>query len=82
MVFKPLDESIYLKYIKMVGWSLKKGSIDYKLYDENGYFVCSIKISHGKKSDKGVVAHSVKKTEQEFKQRGWSWPPRKKSKNT
>jgi hypothetical protein len=52
--------------------------------DENGDLICAIKISHGKKTDKGVVAHSAKKkkkkkkTEQEFKQRGWQWPPKKK----
>ncbi|MBM3191134.1 MAG: hypothetical protein FJZ63_00580 [Chlamydiae bacterium] len=78
MVYKPMDESVYKRYIKAVGWSLEKGSIDWKLTNENGQFVCTIKISHGKKSDKGVVAHSVKKTEQEFKKRGWSWPPKKK----
>lgn len=78
MAYKPMDESVYRKYIKMVDWSLVKGSIDYKLMDENGDLICAIKISHGKKTDKGVVAHSVKKTEQEFKQRGWQWPPKKK----
>lgn len=78
MAFKPLDESTYRKYLKMVGWGLVKGSIDYKLLDENGHFLCAIKISHGKKSEKGVVADSVKKTEREFKKRGWLWPPKKK----
>jgi len=78
MAYKPMDESVYRKYIKMVDWSLVKGSIDYKLMDENGTFLCTIKISHGKKSDKGVVAGSVQKTEKEFKQRGWQWPPKKK----
>ncbi len=38
MPFKPMDESLYLKYLKMVGWSLTKGSIDYKLHDEDGNF--------------------------------------------
>lgn len=32
MVYKPLDEKTYQRYLKMVGWSLKKGSIDHKLY--------------------------------------------------
>lgn len=82
MPFKPLDEKIYRQYLKMVGWSLVKGSIDYKLYDENGAFLCAIKIAHGKKSKQEVVAHSVHKTEVEFKKRGWSWPPQKKLKNT
>lgn len=78
MTYKPMDEDTYRKYIKWAGWELTKGSIDYKLYNENGGFVCSIKISHGKKSDKGVVAHSVNKTKQEFKKRGLLWPPKKK----
>lgn len=81
MVYKPLDEKIYLQYLKIAGWSLKKGSIDYKLYDENGNFVCAIKISHGKKTKQEVVARSVHRTEQEFKGRGLKWPPKKKSKN-
>ena len=34
----------------MVGWSLVKGGIDYKLHDENSTFLCAIKIAHGKKS--------------------------------
>ncbi len=81
MVYKPLDEKTCRKYLKTVGWKLIKGSIDYKLQDGENNFLCSIKISHGKKSDKGVVADSIKKTEKEFKKRGWLWPPLKKSKN-
>ncbi|WP_068470606.1 hypothetical protein [Candidatus Protochlamydia phocaeensis] len=75
-------KKIYRQYLKMIGWSLVKGSIDYKLYDENGAFICSIKIAHGKKSKQKVVAHSVHKTEVEFKKRGWPWPPQKKLKNS
>lgn len=78
MSFKPLDEKTYRKYIESVGWSLIKGSIDYKLLDEKGAFLCAIKIAHGKKTEKGVVAHSVHKTKQEFKKRGWQWPPKRK----
>jgi hypothetical protein len=78
MVYKPLDEKNYLRYLKIAGWSLIKGSIDYKLLDNNGNFVCAIKISHGKKTKKEVVANSIHKTEQEFKLRGLQWPPRKK----
>lgn len=81
MVFKPLEEKIYRKYIKAVGWKLVRGSIDYKLFDENDTFLCAIKISHGKKTKQEVIAPSVQKTEQEFKLRGWSWPPLKKLKN-
>lgn len=78
MVFKPLDEKTYQRYLKMVDWSLKKGSIDYKLYDDKNQFVCAIKISHGKKAKEEVVAMSVQKTAREFKERGLVWPPRKK----
>ena len=77
-MFKPLDEKIYQKYLRMVGWSLIKGSIDYKLYDDQSNFVCSIKISHGKNTKEEVVAMSVQKTVREFKVRGLLWPPRKK----
>lgn len=78
MVFKPLDEKTYLKYLKIAGWNLRKGSIDYKLYDENDHFVCAIKISHGKNTKEEVVAMSVQKTAREFKERGLAWPPKKK----
>ena len=82
MAFKPMDEGVYLKYLKMVGWRLEKGSIDYKLYNEKDEFLCAIKIAHGKKTKKEVVAFSVQKTEREFKLRKWQWPPQKKLKNT
>ncbi len=78
MVFKPLDENTYLKYLKLIGWTLAKGSIDHNLYDENGVFVCSIKIAHGKGKKREVIAFSVHKTEQKLKERGMQWPPKKK----
>lgn len=78
MPFKPIPEKLYLKYLSIAKWKLEKGSIDWKLYDEEGAFVCSIKISHGKGQKKQVVAHSVKKTEFHFQQKGLSWPPKKK----
>ena len=78
MVFKPLEEKIYMKYLRMVGWSLRKGSIDHKLYDDKNQFVCAIKISHGKNTKEEIVAISVQKTAREFKERGLSWPPKKK----
>lgn len=78
MVFKPLDKKTYLYYLKIIGWSLEKGSIDHKLYDENGQFLCSIKISHGKNTKEEIVAMSVQKTVREFKERGLTWPPKKK----
>ena len=81
MAFKPMDESVYLKYLRMVGWRIEKGSIDYKLFNEEDEFLCAIKIAHGKNSKQEVVAFSVQKTEREFKKRSWQWPPQKKLKN-
>ena len=78
MVYKPLNVKKFLEYLKIAGWSLKKGSIDYKLYDQNGNFVCAIKIGHGKKTKHEVIAHSVHKTKLIFEERGIEWPPKKK----
>lgn len=78
---KPLEERKYLAYLRIVEWELKKGSIDYNLVDEQGNFLCTIKITHGKGKKREISASSIRKTEQEFKQRGWSWPPQKKLKN-
>lgn len=72
-----MDESIFRKYLRLAGWTLIKGGIDYNLYDHAGNFVCTIKIAHGKKTKKEVVAHSVHKTEKKFKERGLKWPPEK-----
>lgn len=81
MVYKPLDVKTYLKYLRLVGWGLKKGSVDWNLLDGNRNFLCSIKIAHGSCTKEEVIARSVHRTEQEFKKRGLSWPPQKKSKN-
>jgi len=78
MTYKPLAVKTYLAYIKCAGWSLKKGSVDWKLFDENGRLLCSIIIAHGKKTREEVIAHSVKKTERLFKLNGLIWPPKKK----
>ncbi len=80
MVYKPLDKKIFLRYIKSVGWSLEKGGVDWNLYDENGVFLCSIKIAHGKNTKEEIVANSVNKAEKIFKEKGWAWPPKKKKK--
>lgn len=78
MSYKPMSVKIYLGCLKIVGWSLLKGSIDWNLYNKDGDFVCTIKITHGKGKKQEVDARSVKKTENEFKLRGWLWPPKKK----
>lgn len=58
MPYKPIDEKIYRQYLKIVGWHLIKGGIDYKLFDENGAFLGAIKIAHGKKVSK-KLSHIV-----------------------
>ena len=77
---KPMPERDFRRYIGFVGWSLEKGSMDWKLYDEKGVFLCAIKISHGKNTKQEVVASSIRKVENKFKERGSKWPPSKKSK--
>lgn len=77
-MFKPLDEKIYRRYLKLAGWDLIKGKIDYKLLDEKGAYVCTIQISHSKRGKQEVTAYSVQKTEKEFKFKGLIWPPKKK----
>jgi len=74
MPYKPLSIKIYEKYIKHVGWELKKGSIDWNLYNEKGEFVCSVIKPHGNTKTE-ITAHSVDKTKKAFKERGLKWPP-------
>ncbi len=78
---KPLEEKQYLQYLKIVGWSCKKGGIDYSLCDENGKYLRTIKILHGKGRKREVAASSIRQTKREFKERGWQWPPERQSKN-
>jgi hypothetical protein len=80
MPYKPLPVKMYQQYIKLVGWKLEKGKIDWNLYDENEIFICSIKIAHGKYAKEEVIADSVNKTKFAFKERGLIWPPSKKKK--
>lgn len=47
MPSKPMKARDYKKWIAQYGWSLKKGSIDWKLYDEQDHLqVLAIKITH------------------------------------
>ena len=81
MSYKPLPLRVYFRLIKLVGWTLEKGGIDYNLYNETHGFICAIKVTHGKNSKSNeVTAQSIQKTEREFKRRGWTWPPLKKKK--
>ena len=77
MVYKPLSEASYRKLLKIVGWDLVKSKIDYKLLDDKGTYLCTIQISHSKKSKQEVTAYSIKKTEREFKFKGLTWPPKR-----
>lgn len=77
---KPIEEHKYLKLLRMVGWSLENGSIDYNLLNEKGLRLCSIKIIHAKGKKREVSAYSVRETEKRFKEKGLEWPPKKKLK--
>lgn len=46
MPFKPMPEREYRYYIKLVGWTLQKGKVDWNLYTDKGEFVCAIAIAH------------------------------------
>jgi len=39
-----MEESVYLTQLKVVGWRLVKGGIDYSLFDQTGVFMCTVKI--------------------------------------
>jgi len=75
MPFKPLAVKQFEKYIKIVGWKLEKGSIDWNLYNVKGDFICSIIISHGKNTKSEVTAFSAHKIKKAFEERGLTWPP-------
>lgn len=68
MTYRPMKLKDYLRWIRRYGWSLRKGKIDWILFDAAGTQVCSIIIQHP--GPKEVVAHSVQKTERELKRRG------------
>ena len=68
MPFKPMPKRKFQKWIQGFGWTLKKGKIDWNVYDENGIFVCSVVVQHP--GENNVIAHSVKKVETELRERG------------
>lgn len=79
MAFKPMDEREFRRLIKMVGWGLQKSGFDWNLLNEKGKYMCTIKITHGKRTKGGEIpAIYVRKAEKEFKQEGLKWPPKKK----
>lgn len=69
---------VFQNYIKIAGWTLEKGKIDWNLYDKDDHFICSVKIAHGKHTKEEVIADSVNKVKKAFKERGVQWPPKKK----
>lgn len=75
---KPIEEALYRKYVKILGWRIEKGGIDYNLYDAEEKFLCSIKINHGKGKKREISPVSVRKTEKLCEERGLKWPPSKK----
>lgn len=75
---KPMPEHLFRKYLRLLGWELEKGSIDYNLRNEQRGFLCAIKIEHGKGKKREVSPTSVRKTEHLCKERGLVWPPKKK----
>ncbi|MBU6382946.1 MAG: hypothetical protein KGR16_01345 [Verrucomicrobia bacterium] len=74
---KPIPEHLYERYLKILGWHLEKGGVDYNLY-EGKHFLCAIKIIHAKGKKREVSPASVRKTERICEQMGLKWPPKKK----
>lgn len=75
---KPIEEDEYRRYIKKLGWLLKKGGIDYNPYNGEGHLLGAIKIIHGRNKKREVSPSSVRKTEKLCDERGLKWPPKKK----
>ncbi len=66
MPYKPMKLKAYRRWIGKYGWQLVKGSIDWKLLDENGkLIILNILIPHPPGSE--VAPISVKKTTQALK---------------
>lgn len=68
MPYKPMKLSEYLRLIGKHGWTLKKGSIDHKLYNAAGQYQTQIKINHPPGNE--VHPDSVKKTKALLKAAG------------
>jgi hypothetical protein len=73
---KPIPEHLFMRYLRLLGWRLEKGGIDYNLYNGK-HLLCSIKIMHSKGKKREVSPSSVRKTEKLCEERGIEWPPRK-----
>jgi hypothetical protein len=77
MPFKPMKRRDFEDHLKKAGWSLKKGGIDWSLYDENDKFVCTVKITH---PGGEVIPMHIKKVQDAFARRGLQWEPKKSQK--
>ena len=67
MTFKPIPVKQFEKRLKRLGFSWKKGGIDWNVYDADGIFVCSVKINHP--GENVVSATSVQKFDRKLKER-------------
>jgi hypothetical protein len=74
---KPIPEQLFKRYLKILGFRLEKGGIDYNLY-EGKHFLCAIKIMHGKGKKREISSDSVRKIEKICEKMGLEWPPKKK----
>lgn len=70
MPFNPIKRRDFEKRIREFGWYLEKGSIDWKLYDENKKFICAIKITHP--GNESIPMH-INKVKKLCKERGLIW---------
>lgn len=63
MFKKVMTVKDFHKAIKAYGWTIKKGGIDWNVYDENGRFQCAVKPKHppGKEMTLSSVQRTVKK---------------------
>jgi hypothetical protein len=81
MTYKPMQKNKFLEYLRIVGWTIRKGSIDWNIYNQEGHFICAVIISHGKNTKSNeITARSVQKIKKAFEERGLEWPPKKKKK--
>jgi hypothetical protein len=55
---KPIPEHTYLGYLRILGWKMVKGGMDYNLFHKER-LMCSIKIIHGKGKKREISPSSV-----------------------
>jgi hypothetical protein len=68
MPYKPMKLRDYLRWIRQYGWDLEKGSVDWKLIDEQGHVrKANIIITH---PGREVIARHVNDTRQKLEEEG------------